>query len=229
MFLVSSAPSTMTEWAVFLRKWEIRSETLTDPKEALERIAKVLLPVVLLRWPLRSRQEQVFLLRLRERSSWVPIVVLEESGQPRSRILALESGADFCLPADGAEIEFLAILGSFVRPSRRGLPDLFRLPPFSLDGKKRLLQRGEREVFLTPTEFAIVRYLFGHAGRLVLAAELAAQMPHRERAMPLPRLLHVHLANLRKKLGQSAMGIQLRAVRGRGLLLEWTPGRPSAE
>ncbi len=174
------------------------------------------------------RPESDLLFRLRRLPWWVPVVALGERDDPEARREALERGADFLLPLRGSEEELRAILESLGRRWGRSFPAWRAALPLILDREKRLLRSGRRAVVLTPTEFAIASYLFRHAGRIVLIEELAAQLRRRRLGKaPLPRLLHVHLVNLRRKLGQSATGILLRPVRGKGLLVEWSPQRPS--
>ncbi|QSR84955.1 response regulator transcription factor [Methylacidimicrobium sp. B4] len=185
------------------------------------------LPVVLLRWPTETRQETALLSRLRRLPWWVPIVALAERDEPEARREALERGADFLLSLRGSEEELRAILKSLGRRCGRSSAVAVDSLPLVLDRQKRLLRRGERAVVLTPTEFAIASYLFRHAGRIVLIEELAAQLRRRRPGKAAsPRLLHAHLANLRRKLSHSVTGILLRPVRGKGLLLEWPPGSP---
>ncbi|MGD9896947.1 MAG: winged-helix domain-containing protein [Candidatus Methylacidiphilaceae bacterium] len=223
VFLLPSSAPEMNRLAAFLRDANLRTEILTDPEKAIERIGQVLLPAVLLPWPLASPQEKAFLLRLRKLGSWVPLLAIGQGKDAACRIQALESGADFFVETSGAEGEVLAILGSIVRRCERDSSAKLGSLPFALDAEKRLLRRGDREVALTPTEFAILSYLLRHAGRIVPAEELATKLPRRRGRGTTPplHLLQVHLVSLRKKLSQAAMGSLLRAVRGKGLVLEW--------
>ncbi|VVM07149.1 Transcriptional regulatory protein BasR [Methylacidimicrobium cyclopophantes] len=208
------------ELRAFLENGGIRCAIFPDSAEALAAIRKALLPVLLLRWPLAAPQETTFLRRLRRMVSWVPVLAMGDPKQSMARIEALESGADFFLPLRNAEEELLAILASLGRPTEPSASTLGSVG-LRLDWKRRSLQQGEKEVLLTPSEFAIMSHLLSHAGRFVLAEELAARLPSRRKGgAPSVRLLRVHLHNVREKLRRGAMGIRLRFVQGKGLVVE---------
>ncbi|CAB4243658.1 protein of unknown function [Methylacidimicrobium sp. AP8] len=180
---------------------------------------------MLLRWPTESPVQDP-VPGLRRLSWWVPILALAESDEPEARREALESGADFLLRFPGAERELLAILESLGSRYARNPPEESpgSRPPI-LDRKNRIVRWRDQAVSLTPAELTIADYLFQHAGRVVMAEELAAQLYRRHPArLPSPLSLHTHLSNLRRKLSRLSTGILLRSVCGKGFLLEWGPG-----
>ena len=80
-------------------------------------------------------------------------------------------------------------------------------PPFRLDTENQCLWRrgdapGNERVMLTPKAFAVLRYLVGHAGRLVTQDELLeAVWPD---TFVQPEVLKYQIADIRGKLGDSA-------------------------
>ncbi|MEW2356637.1 response regulator transcription factor [Spirillospora sp. NPDC029432] len=103
---------------------------------------------------------------------------------------------------------------------RRGAPGAppgeLRAGPVVLDPRARTVLVGERGVALTATEFDLLEFLMGNAGRVFTREQLldAAWGPG---AGAGSRTVDVHIAQLRAKLGE---GSPIRTVRGVGYVLD---------
>ncbi|MFB4316218.1 winged-helix domain-containing protein [Actinomadura sp. 21ATH] len=103
---------------------------------------------------------------------------------------------------------------------RRGAPGTppgeLRAGPVVLDPRARSVLVGERGVALTVTEFDLLEFLMGNAGRVFTREQLldAAWGPG---AGAGSRTVDVHIAQLRAKLGE---GSPIRTVRGVGYVLD---------
>jgi two-component system KDP operon response regulator KdpE len=140
----------------------------------------------------------------------VPIIVLTARDDERSKVLALEAGADDYVTKPFGMAELVARVRAALRRSPETGTEIavVSTPDFSLDlaahrafvGRESASDRGERtEVRLTPTEWGIVNHLVRHPHRLVTYSQLilAVWGPDYE---PDQNLLRVHMGHIRRKL-----------------------------
>jgi two-component system KDP operon response regulator KdpE len=107
--------------------------------------------------------------RLRS-TSRVPIIVLSVRGEERTKVKALDAGADdYVMKPFGIE-ELLAR----VRANLRRIPETEETQPatidvgeFHIDIGARKVVVNQREVHLTPKEFDLLVYLAQHAGKVI--------------------------------------------------------------
>jgi two-component system KDP operon response regulator KdpE len=135
--------------------------------------------------------------------SSVPIIVLTARDDERSKVLALDAGADDYVTKPFGMAELLARMRAVARRSPTGDPD----PPdvsttdFRLDlaGRRAFVGPDGVETRLTPIEWAIVVYLTHHPERLVTYKQLVGAVwgPNYD---PDPNLLRVHMGHVRRKL-----------------------------
>lgn len=74
----------------------------------------------------------------------------------------------------------------------------------NLDWRLFAVVGDEARVFVTPTEFRILRYLMEHRDRLVPPQELWQEVWGLSRDSCCPRLIRVHIYNLRAKLRKAS-------------------------
>jgi two-component system, OmpR family, KDP operon response regulator KdpE len=134
--------------------------------------------------------------------STTPIIVLTVRDDERSKVMALDSGADDYVTKPFGMAELLARLRAVLRRTPDGAPG----PPSVDTGHvdidlvaHRVLARDHAEVRLTPTEWSIVEYLVRHPGRLVTYRQLATAL-WGPTAPADSNVLRVHMAHVRRKL-----------------------------
>jgi two-component system KDP operon response regulator KdpE len=133
----------------------------------------------------------------------VPIIVLTARDDERSKVLALDAGADDYVTKPFGMAELLARLRAALRRATPGEPDVpeVRTDHFRLDlaGHRAFVGPTETEVRLTPIEWGIVTHLVHHPERLVTYRQLLTAVwgPNYE---PDQNLLRVHMGHIRRKL-----------------------------
>ena len=134
--------------------------------------------------------------RLRRRGG-MPILMLSEIDDERTKIEALESGADDYVTKPFSPGELLARLAARLRTS----PSPLRVESDGLviDLTDRTVTRDGERVHLTATEFALLRVLVTSGGT-VSYRTLTRRVWGRSRGIDRQRL-RTHVANLRGKLG----------------------------
>jgi two-component system KDP operon response regulator KdpE len=143
--------------------------------------------------------------RLREWTR-VPVIVLSALGDDQAKVRALDEGADDYVTKPFSLPELLARMRVALRHAALlggGADPVLRAGDVEIDLARRLVHRGPDSVHLTPTEYAVLRYLAEHAGRVVTHGQLlrGAMGTGYEDAIG---SLRVHVASLRKKLEADA-------------------------
>ena len=133
----------------------------------------------------------------------IPIIVLSVKGEEKTKIEALDAGADDYITKPFAPNELLARIRAMLR--RAGMPPISRevtriaVGDFSVDLEtRRVLVRGG-EVHLSPKEFDLLVYWASHPNKVIThRALLAAVWGDTPSAQP--DHLRVFVTHLRKKL-----------------------------
>jgi DNA-binding response OmpR family regulator len=150
--------------------------------------------------------------RLRDRSA-VPIIVLTARGDELDRVLLLEAGADDYVVKPFGFRELVARIRAVRR--RAGVPATAPGPqdlgPLTVDRKaRRVWLRGE-EIRLTPKEFDLLAAFADSPGTALRREDLIASVWDENWWGP-TKTLDVHVAALRRKLGDPAWIVGLRGV-----------------
>jgi two-component system response regulator VicR len=147
--------------------------------------------------------------RIREFSQ-VPIIMLTAKDSEQDTIEGLDVGADDYITKPFLSKELLARIRASLRRTR--LWDERPSPPFQLDDltvnfNDHRVQKGEKEIRLTATEYRLLSYLARNAGR-VLTADAILTVVWGERYYGDVHLLQSTMTNLRSKLGDNARNPQ---------------------
>ena len=139
--------------------------------------------------------------RIRETSS-VPIIVLSVKGEERSKVEALDSGADDYVTKPFGIDELMARVRAALRrgggPASQE-PAVFDAGDFRIDMDARRVHTQGREVRLTPKEFDLFVYMAKHPNRVLTHAALLEAV-WGQASQEQPEYLRVFMGQLRKKL-----------------------------
>jgi two-component system KDP operon response regulator KdpE len=156
--------------------------------------------------------------RLREWSQ-TPVLVLSVRDREADKVAALDNGADDYLTKPFGTAELLARM----RAVQRRTPEAQEEPVFisgdlTVDLATRIVTVKKKEVHLTATEYALLRELVRHAGKVVMHAQLlrAVWGPNSENQS---QYLRVYITHLRKKLETSTSGKLIQTEPGIGYRL----------
>jgi two-component system KDP operon response regulator KdpE len=139
--------------------------------------------------------------RLREWTD-VPVLILSVRDQETVKVEALELGADDYVTKPFGTAELLARLDVIQRRRfTRQSPEIIA-GALNLDLLHHEATLADEPVKLTPTEFALLKVLAEHAGRIVTQNQILKQVWAGQSSDP-SEGLRVHINHLRKKLGES--------------------------
>ena len=130
----------------------------------------------------------------------VPIIVLSVKGEEKSKVEALDSGADDYVTKPFGIDELLARVRAALRRSG-GESDAasFEVGGFKVDLGTRRVHAGGQEVRLTPKEFDLFVYMARHPNRVITHRTLLEAV-WGEGSQEQPEYLRVFMGQLRKKL-----------------------------
>ncbi len=163
--------------------------------------------------------------RIRKTSA-VPVLMLTARGEESDRIVGLEIGADDYLPKTFSTRELLARLRAVTR--RAGMVKTLEATqapthelmagPVRLNLDARVATLDDKPLVLTPVEFDLLASLVKAKGRVKTREQLLDSLRDREWEV-FDRSIDVHVAALRKKLGDDAHSPRfIRTVRAAGYL-----------
>jgi len=101
-----------------------------------------------------------------------PILCLTARAGPADRVTGLDLGADDYLAKPFNLAELLARVRALLRRSPRMAPTVLQCADLALDPATRRVTRGERELDLTPREYALLEFLMRRAGTVVTRSAL---------------------------------------------------------
>ena len=144
--------------------------------------------------------------RVRSKSE-VPIIVLSVRGEERTKVQALDAGADDYVTKPFGMSELMARVRANLRRVRARKteeePEKIDVGDFSIDVAAHRVTIRNKEVRLTPKEFEVLVYLARHHGKVVTHRALLGNVwgPH---ATEQPEYLRVFVGQLRKKIEPGA-------------------------
>jgi two-component system KDP operon response regulator KdpE len=184
----------------------IDDDSVTDAptgKDGIVQAAQSRPEIILLDLGLPDLDGVEVLKRIREWSK-VPIIILSVRDREDDKIAALDAGADDFVTKPFSSGELLARLRTTLRRSQPQTTSvLFQSGDLEVDLANRQVRKKGQEVKLTPTEYALLRLLVVHAGKVLTHRQLLTEVwgPN---AAEQTHYLRVHIAHLREKLEDDA-------------------------
>jgi two-component system KDP operon response regulator KdpE len=175
-------------------------QTAGDGEEALEVFAQWAPDLVITDLSMPEMGGLELCRRLRARSS-VPLIVLSVKGEERTKVEALDAGADDYVTKPFSIDELLARVRATLRRAPSTSTDLGRLASgdFAIDLEAHLVTVRGREVHLTPKEYDLLVYLVRHAGKVLTHRALLGAVWGGD-YVEQTEYLRVFIGQLRKKI-----------------------------
>jgi DNA-binding response OmpR family regulator len=154
--------------------------------------------------------------QLRQSGNDVPVLMLTAKGSEEDILRGFEAGADDYVTKPFSLRELLARIEAMLRRSGHKVVSEFRAGPLSIDVDKSRALGASMEVELSAKEIGMLRLLVEDPGRIVSRRAMLRHVWGMNNVEQVEtRTVDVHMAKLRKKLGQ--VGIDyLETVRGQG-------------
>jgi len=145
--------------------------------------------------------------RLREWCT-VPVLILSVQSAGDDKVQALDLGADDYVTKPFDTAELLARLRVLQRRTQPPEEPVFESGPLRIDFVARIVHVGRSEVSLTATEYALLRALARHAGRIVTHKQLLTTVwgPN---ATEQAQYLRVFMSHIRRKLAAEGLAPEI--------------------
>jgi two-component system KDP operon response regulator KdpE len=177
--------------------YEIR--VANDGEMALE-IMKDWIPNLIITDLMMPNLDGVQLCKRVRAMSQVPIIVLSVRGQERSKVEALDAGADDYVTKPFSMGELQARVRAALRRSPKSESrEFIKLGDFQIDLASRQVKVRDAEVKLTPKEFDLLTYLAEHPHRVITHRTLLGAV-WGDLSTDQPEYLRVFIGQLRKKI-----------------------------
>ncbi len=172
--------------------------TANDPEEGIE-IYKEWSPDMVITDLMMPGMSGVELTRALRMRGTTPILVLSVRDHERTKVEALDAGADDYVTKPFGIQELLARVRAHLRRAPERTTSAIELGDFVIDATAHLISVVGKPVHLTPKEFDLLVHLARHAGKVIthralLTAVWGAQSAHQ------PEYLRVFVGQVRKKL-----------------------------
>lgn len=128
-----------------------------------------------------------------------PIIVLSVRGHDADKIRALDLGADDFVTKPFSVGELLARVRAQLRRTTASSSPVLHFDGLTIDLERRRVTQGERDVRLTPREYALLELLATSAGRPVFTDHIIARL-WRDAPGTTTDTVRVHMSALRKKI-----------------------------
>jgi two-component system, OmpR family, response regulator len=206
-----------------LRAHGYTTEWVETGQDALQRLLKPGISLVILDLGLPDLDGLDVLERLRQRGSAVPVLVLSARGRVHDRVTGLNLGADDYLGKPFAFEELLARVRANLRPHVTNSPAV-QAGPITIDALRHQATIGDRTVELSAREFALLKTFADHPGQVLSRPELLS-MAWDINFDPGTNLVDVYVGYLRRKLGEPT----ITTIRGAGYRLQTGSQVPAPE
>lgn len=218
ILIVEDEPAIQALLAYTLKQAGFAVLQAKNAETAVEIINDKLPDLVLLDWmlPNMSGIEFARLIRRKERTKFLPIIMLTARVGENDKVSGLEIGADDYITKPFSPRELTARIKAVLR---RRLPersdDMMEVNELRLDPATHRVSVSDREVTLGPTEFRLLRFLMTHAERVYTRSQLLDRV-WGDHVFVEDRTIDVHIRRLRKALEVVGKDKLLQTVRGSG-------------
>ena len=156
--------------------------------------------------------------RLREDGVWAPVLMLTARDAVPDRVSGLDGGADDYMVKPFAHPELLARLRALVRRGAGERPAVLNAAGLQLDPASRRVRRGEHEIVLSATEFAMLEAFMRAPGQALSRLHLLEKVwdgAYENRS----NVIDVYVRYLREKIDLPFGTDSIETVRGVGYRL----------
>jgi two-component system, OmpR family, response regulator len=157
--------------------------------------------------------------RIRDSGSTMPVLLLTARDSVEDRVFGLDSGADDYLTKPFAFVELTARIRALLRREAGNDKLTMTVGGLTLDSTSLRVSMGDRQVSMSPKEFALLRLLATRLGSTVTRVSILEEVWGSAENID-HNIVEQYVSYLRRKLDPDETGVQIITVRGAGYLLE---------
>lgn len=223
ILLVEDEADLVTMLTYNLEKEGFEVASISDGENAVAKIADEMPSVVLMDWmlPKVSGVEICRLLRRRDDTRNIPVIMLTARGEESDKVKGLSYGADDYLTKPFSVPELVARIKALLRriSPAAGKGGELTFQDIAMDLTTRKVTRDGKYVHLGPTEFRLLRF-FMENPRAVFSRDELLTSVWGEDIYVEARTVDVHVRRLRKALNEGDKEDYIRTVRAAGYSMD---------
>jgi len=157
---------------------------------------------------------------IRKSKKNLPILVLSVINETKKKVELLNCGADDYMTKPFSLKELLARIQALLRRPKKIENEILIIDDLSLDNKKNIVKRNNKEIHLTRKEFILLKYLMKNE-ETVLSRGMIMEHVWDMNANPFSNTIESHILSLRKKINPTEKSKKLiYTISGRGYKIE---------
>jgi two-component system OmpR family response regulator len=157
--------------------------------------------------------------KMRERDVWTPVLMLTAKDGDYDQTDAFDLGADDYLTKPFSFIVLVARLRALIRRGGPQRPAVLVAGTLSLDPARRVVQRGDTPIALTPREYGLLEYLMRQRDTVVTKAEILRNVWDANYDGP-DNVVEVYIGYVRRKIDIPFGTNTIETIRGAGYRLD---------
>lgn len=155
---------------------------------------------------------------LRKKGNKTPIIMLTAKSTIEDKITGLDSGADDYLTKPFSFIELKSRIHALIRRSHQDPSPILKSQDLILNPLSHIVTRGEKQIKLTPKEFAILELLMRSAGEVTTRTKIIEHVwDYNFDGMS--NIVDVLVVTLRKKVNNGYKNKLIKTVHGIGYII----------
>jgi two-component system OmpR family response regulator len=172
ILVVDDEPSIVDCVATALRYEGFDAHEATSGRAALASIAAVEPVLIILDWMMPDLEGIELTRRLRAHGSEVPILFLSAKDTIEAKVLALRAGGDDYITKPFDLSELVARVDALMRRIDGTARDVLRFADLTLTDGWQRVTRGDAELTLSSTEFALLRFFLANTDQVVTTSRI---------------------------------------------------------
>ncbi len=156
---------------------------------------------------------------IRERGRHAPIILISNTSTLEHKLESYMAGVDDFVPKPFYFEELLARIVAILRRPRDLSATILSFGDLSLNMGGQTVRRGQRSVYLTRKEFALLELLMRNAGNVISRGELLEHVWDSGVDI-FSRTIETHMLNLRRKINHPGTPQLIHSVSGRGYKID---------
>jgi DNA-binding response OmpR family regulator len=222
VLLIEDYPPIQKSVAKGLREAGFAVDVTGDGDEGLWYATDNEYDVIILDLMLPGLDGLTILKRLRAAGRPMHVLILTAKDTVEDRVQGLNLGADDYLVKPFAFEELLARIRALARRAYRAKNPILTVGNLHLESTTQRVWLGQKEINLTPREYALLEYLAMRAGEVVSRTDLWEHV-YEFHSEADSNVVDVYIGYLRKKIDPPGEPPLIHTVRGRGYRLGATP------
>lgn len=158
---------------------------------------------------------------IRESGNTMPVLLLTARDAVEDRVFGLDSGADDYLTKPFAFVELTARIRALLRRDASGGKLTVSVGRLALDSASLRVTIGDRQIAMSPKEFALLRLLATRIDATVSRIDILEEVWGSAKNID-HNIVEQYVSYLRRKLDPVEAGVRIVTVRGAGYVLELT-------